>query len=227
MKIAYDAMGRITHIENKDMSYDYAYDVAGRLVSSTDAQGRAIEYTYDASGRKTSMKTFEGITTNYAYDAAGRLASIKQSAYNVADSDHSNVSEQIFTYSYDALGRRIALNYPNNINASYAYDKLGRLTGLAYKTKSNEDVAGYAYTHDNVGNRLTKTERRGKGLGSESNDQSIKYDYAYDALNRVAAETRPMGQATEYAYSAIGLIKTIKDAEGRVTVYAYDTIGVC
>lgn len=56
-----------------DRTTIFAYDLAGRLASQTDAEGRVEYYSYDGVGNRTALTNKKGDTWNYVYDAANRL----------------------------------------------------------------------------------------------------------------------------------------------------------
>jgi RHS repeat-associated protein len=155
---AYDARGNMLSCANLDISYNFAYNALGRLISATDSNNRALAYEYDPVGNKIRMTTPEGKSVNYNYDPLNRLASL------------TDIHGKATTYTYDSLGRRTKITLPNSTTASYAYDSLNRLLSLVNKTGSGSTISSYAYTYDNAGNRLTRQEPH------------LKTTYAYDVL---------------------------------------------
>lgn len=184
----YDARGNILAATNKEISYSFSYDGAGRMLSATDSNGKVVQYAYDGAGRKTKTIYPEGSVVSYAYDSAGRLANITNGG-------------RTYGFSYDVLGRRTKLAYPNGATANYDYDAKGNLTTLTHKSSSGKTIASFTYTHDNVGNRLTKTEP----------DQT--WNYGYDKIYRLlqALPTKHKGHehyegdmAEQYSYDPPG-----------------------
>ena len=178
----YDAKGNILAATNKDISYNFSYDTAGRMQSSTDSNGKVLQYSYDNTGRKTQTIYPEGSVVSYAYDGTGRLAKI------------TNGGGRTYSYSYDKLGRRTKLAYPNGATANYNYDSASRLTNLDHKQSNGRAIASFAYTHDKVGNRLTKTE------------PDRKTTYGYDAIYRLlkAQPNRHNDTAENFSYDPVG-----------------------
>ncbi len=156
----YDSKGNMIYAGNKDIAYNFSYDARGSLTEIIDSNSRAISYQYDATGKRTQMITPEGKTITYAYDANSRLTQL--------------LSEMgTFDFTYDTLGRRTKLSMPNGASTTYSYDADSRLTALLHKTSRGAVIDSFTYTHDNVGNRLTKTE------------VEKKYTYSYDAVYRL------------------------------------------
>jgi RHS repeat-associated protein len=192
----YDQTGNlIMATTNQNIAYYYAYDAAGRLTGVTDSNLRNIEYLYDAAGNRISMKTPEGKTISYEYNANNQLTKITANGKN-------------FTFAYDNLNRRIKRTLPNGTYTTYSYDQNSRLTNITHKNNHNKIIDAFSYTHDNVGNRLTKTE--------EGNAPDKTTNYTYDAIYRLQAtepEKRGRGKLSEtinkyqtenYTYDAVG-----------------------
>jgi RHS repeat-associated protein len=193
----YDPKGNILSAVNKNISYAFSYDAVGRMQSSTDSNGKVIQYSYDNTGRKTRTTYPEGSVVSYAYDTAGRLATI------------TNGGGRQYGYSYDNLGRRTKLAYPNGATASYNYDTAGRLLSLVHKTSTGKIIGSFAYTHDKVGNRLTKAE------------PDVTYTYGYDTIYRLlqALPAKPREQRDEKGENEH------HDRMVRAEQYTYDPAG--
>ncbi len=101
----------------------------------------------------------DNTTVSYTYDANNRLSRL---ASFLGD----------FTFSYDALGNRTGFAYPNGVTTSHGYDPAGRLVAIQAQS-SRGIVNAFNYTHDPVGNRLSRAEQQ--------KESSSRYDYAYDA----------------------------------------------
>ncbi|MDO8445254.1 MAG: RHS repeat-associated core domain-containing protein [Deltaproteobacteria bacterium] len=157
----YDSKGNILTATNSNTSYTFGYNTSGKVTSVADSNSRTVSYQYDSIGNKTKLTYPEGSTVTYSYDTANRLKSIV------------NGGGRTYTYSYDSLGRRSKLSLPNGTSANYSYDASGRLIGLIHKASNGSVITQYSYTHDKVGNRLSKT------------NTDVKNDYSYDAIYRL------------------------------------------
>jgi RHS repeat-associated protein len=184
----YDVKGNILTAVNKNITYNFSYDAAGRMVSSTDSNNRFLLYSYDNTGRKTKTIYPEGSIVSYAYDGTGRLATI------------TNGGGRTYSYAYDKLGRRSKLTYPSGATANYDYDTVGSLTNLDHKTSGNKIITSFSYTHDKVGNHLTKSE------------PDTTWNYGYDAVYRIL-QALPTKQNKE------------KDEGSNSEKYSYDPVG--
>lgn len=159
----YDARGRLSYAGNQNIAYTLIYDTLGRLTGVTDSNKRSISYQYDALGNRTRMTMPDGGAVSYTYDAANRLSRMVSFLGD-------------FSFSYDGLGNRTKLAYPNGVATSYAYDPAGRLTSILAQGGRRDNVNSFNYTHDKVGNRLSKTVSLG-----DHDHKDTRYDYTYDA----------------------------------------------
>jgi RHS repeat-associated protein len=214
----YDALGRLSRTTTPDNTINYTYDAVDNQLSVTDGDssltflydavnrvteartaatagqpGTVIRYTYDALGKRKTMTDPTGGVTNYIYDSLQRLSSL---------TDPSGLA---FTVSYDPLSERIAMARPFGLSTTYAYDDAGRLTSMVHQ--GGPGILSFNYSHDRVGNRLTKTEAGGV------------YQYAYDQLYRLTSATSSSGTNPEsYGYDAVGNI-----TRSQTSTYSYDT----
>ena len=174
--------GALNTAANQNISYTYTYYKNGWLKSVTDSNGRTINYDlYDNIGQRKTVTYFpataDQMVMQYHYDTANRLDSITSPA-------------GAFNIGYDSLSRRQTLAYPNGITATSLYDDLNRLTSLTHQPQSGNAITTHGYTHDQAGNRKTKT-----GTISES--------YRYDDIYRLTQATTPRG-TENYGYDDTG-----------------------
>ncbi|AVS89608.1 hypothetical protein C8238_16345, partial [Paracidovorax avenae] len=207
----YDADGHQTAVQTPLARTTGLYDVAGRLIQATDANGvmtllgydaagrvltRTVDplglnlvtrYTYDALGNQLSVTDPQGVVTQFGYDAKGQL--IRQAV----DPTGLNL---VTTFAYDSAGRQVSATDPNGTVTRYEYDSLGR--------RVLEVVDPSTATH--AGLNLAKR-------------------YTYDALGHVTSATDAQGHTTRYAYDAEGRQRFVLDAAGNLAETAYDAAG--
>jgi RHS repeat-associated protein len=192
------------HADSEPAATDtFAYDAAGRLVSTTHGDGSVSRWAY-AVGSATftdeagHLRTFfrdprahlrrvrerTGTTmldTSYSYNARDALVHVTDAAGHAT------------TLTYDSLGRQTRSCDPDRGCRSYAYDVAGNLTATT-------DAAGVttAVTYDALQRPLTKTggyawtydEAGGNGVGRVTTRTfpGGSDKLAYDAVGRIAGE---------------------------------------
>ena len=162
----YDQLGRMTDAANDDSTYEFIFNNLNQLtgVTFTDYTGNeyTTSYEYDLVGNKTKI-TYPESYYYYTrtYDALNRLDLVK-------DRDNSTIAD----YTYDDLNRRTRRDYLNGTWATYTYNDIGWLTDLVNWRTETDTISSFAYTHDNVGNRLTMTTSFGT--------QTYSYDKIYE-----------------------------------------------
>ena len=139
------------------------------------------------------------------------------------------------------MGKRTGRTLPNNTTTTYTYDSLSRLTSLT-NLKWGSTISSFGYTHDNVGNRLTKTTLEGIStytydaiyeLTNVVRPDTSAIGYTFDTVsNRIEVNTEsyttnPMNQYTQvgptksYSYDDNGSMES-KTIDGWMTTYEYD-----
>jgi len=213
---SYDPKGNLSIAANQNIGYTFTYYDNGWLKSVTDTSGRAITYDlYDSIGQRRQVtilpNTIDQRVISYGYDIANRLQTITSSAGT-------------FTFGYDTLSRRNSLTYPNKTTTRYQYDDLNRLTNLTHSANASAFIT-YGYTHDQAGNRKTKTG-------------TVPETYDYDELYRLKEATTAQG-TEKYSYDDVGNRTTgpgpkdtrydYDDAnrmtKGKLYDYSYDNMG--
>lgn len=176
-----------------------------------DLPGHVFEsYTFDQNGNRLTMTDSTGLTTS-EYDNMDRL--VTQSLRPVSLSPQSAVL--ITRYSYDGLGNRRVLEYPDGKKVFYDFDKLNRLATV----KDNDGAVTCRTTYDAVGNLRTKLYAN-----------STLAEYQYDNLYRVTSVTNKRLDGSvisrfDYQYDAVGnRLRQVETNGGQtnVTVYTYD-----
>jgi len=257
----YDANNNVTSkTDPLENSWSYTHDANNNLISTTDPRGKitsyvydsnsnllsvtekdpnetvlsVISYTYDANGLTTSM-TANGNSTTYDYDPNGNLIQI------------TDPEENITTFAYDVIGRKISMTNDANATTTYEYDDLDRITkithpdsnyiqytynccGLNQKRDENGKTTDYEY--DSLGRLTTVTDAQENetiytydqvgNLVSLTDGKGNTTTYTYDALNRVIEITYPLGDSESYTYDEEGNMLTKTDGKGLTTGYTYD-----
>lgn len=240
----HDRAGRLTRktrtdADGTELSFRYAYDFLGNLVTLTYPNGRDVAYRYGPAGEIVAIN---GILDSVRYSARGRPEAIAYANGIVARFEYS---------AAERLSELVVAGGSGPIFAeSLRYDANGN---VAMATEHFADQPGrtLSYVYDGA-NRVAATEIAGAG-GSESLD--LRYDadgnvrviaehgldsIAYDAAkpNRIAS-LRP---GTERRYDAAGRtvstetlaaleydvfnrLRRIEHRDGRIAEFDFDYVG--
>ncbi len=197
------------------------YDDAGRVLSQTDAAGKAVTVSTDNTANKQTIKDRNGNTTVYDFDDRGNITRVLDAAGGItqyAYDAHDNEIEVI-----DALGRKTTRSYDAFGNVTSETDPAGRVTQTAFNAQGNvttiTDAAGNITTNGyNASGDLTAiTDAAGKAFGM-----------GYSPTGSLSSMTDKVGNVTRYTYAKINgttLKQTETAPDGTVTTYAYDSAG--
>jgi len=257
----YDSRGRMTgetsRSEGTQYSIQYGYSPGGRVQTIRYPSGRSVSYERDVSGKIERVSTTLNSETrvlldNISYLPFGPVASVETSgsiARSVYDESYRTIitnpsSETERNYEYDAGGNLTSIwcNNDPSRDSDYTYDGLNRLIEASGLYGTIE------YGYDNVGNRISKTEREDVStytyeagtnrLRSIDGTENMFFDYdakgnttirdglnfQYDQRNRLKRVEKEESVLAEYAYNALGE-RVLKDVNGMKTIYHYDLSG--
>jgi RHS repeat-associated protein len=233
-RFTYDAARRKTAMIYPDGTQEgWVYNRIGQVLSYTTRMGQVQTSTYNALGQLTRESWAPaGVApdTLYTYDAQGRLATLYNGharlSYRydllgrlVAETTDirallPNLLAHTVTYSYDKLGRRSVLGYPDGTVAAYRYDVLGKLVNIDDDLRRRgQNLAAYAY--DPLGRIATLTR-----------DNGVATQYQYDVIGQLTTLTHRKGgqvlASSGYSLDILGR-RTAQTREDRVTEsYTYD-----
>ncbi len=217
------------------------YDTGGRLISSTDADGRIIAYTHDMGSRQEVLTDADGSVTVLEYDINGNIISMTDPLGNVSlysyDAQGNQVSRtnsigETTTQTFDsagnilsqtdALGHTTSRTYDPGNRVTSITDPMGRVTRMNYDARGNlvevQDALGnlqQSYGYDVRGNRVLT-------MDAEGNSTLHKYDAAGNQIERVD----PLGNISTFNYDANGRVTSRLDSFGKVTSTRYDGRGL-
>ena len=106
----------------------YTYDERDRVLSETQPNSAVLTYTYDFAGNRTQVSVTKGTNntlTDYSFDELNRLSTV---------TDASGTT----TYTYDPVGNRGTVTYPNDTLTQYTYDTRNRLVQLQTQDPTNQ-----------------------------------------------------------------------------------------
>ncbi|MEB2316137.1 MAG: DUF6531 domain-containing protein [Xanthomonadaceae bacterium] len=230
--VAYDGAGRVLKsIDANDVITQFTYHPRGWLASrtvkgATTGEDAITTFTYTATGEVSRISPPDGDFLDYEYDDAHRLVAIEDAAGNRIE------------YTLDAAGNRTAETTQDASAAvtrqlSRTYDLLNRL--IEQRDAHNQPTS---FTYDANGNQ-TGTE---DALGIQSQqafdpldrlrqtvqdvgDIEAQTGFEYDPLDRLTRVTDPKGLDTGYAYDGLGNLTQLTSPDTGITTYAYDAAG--
>jgi RHS repeat-associated protein len=236
-------------------AWQFAHDVHGNPVRSTDPRGTVIastwgyghqllartdvtnplapvalvSFTRNALGQVLSAERAGVVTHHHAYDAAHRLATVTDSR-----------GGKTLAYTWTPGGLLSAVDGPDGARTDYLYDPVGRLTGI---WAPNGDVVSFVY---DAGGRLVEkwfpngvTARYAwhadDTLAEVVNQQGgavlSHHAYTYDPVGNRVTHTEQIAGTTAawaYAYDALDRLLEARDTTAVPPVveqYAYDVLG--
>jgi len=177
----YDAVGNRVSANLNGISTTYGVNNMNQLTSS-NSSAQNINFTYSNNGNLT----YDG-SYYKRYDAEGRL--IKD----------SSLASNIFTYQYDAFGRRVQ-KFANGLPTKYTFSGMSQI-------EERNGITGDLKTRTVFNNFLTP-------VANEKNNNLFYYHQ--NELNSIEAITGSAGTVTEtYQYDAYGK-QTIFDAANNI-----------
>jgi RHS repeat-associated protein len=215
-----DAVGRVTGIGYPQGTPDvaYAYDPAGRLISTSDGTGTSsrtyddlgrlatetragsqVSYEWDADGDLTALVYPDGTRTTSTYDAAGQLDEV------------TDPEAGMFAYDWSADGQVAQISYPNGVSTDLEHDAKGQLTGSSTTDSDGANLLDLAYSYTDAGLLAEQTTTRGA--------TSSASQYGWDARGVLDQVTGNL--AGDITLTPSGQITALEDG----TTLTYDQTG--
>jgi RHS repeat-associated protein len=222
-------------------SQTYAFDSAGNLIQSADANGGVTRFSYAPPfNRLLTLADAKSHTTGYGNDAQGNLrnisyanGSIEKWNYDTAGNPitWTNRRGQIIGYQFNANGQLATKSYPDGRSISYNYnshrlptniaDSAQGVTRLRYDARdfltniTYPDGKGFTFAYDAAGRRTGRAGHDGYTL-----------IYTYDSVGRLASLSNAANKLlVQYAYDPAGRLTRESKGNGTFTTYAYDLAG--
>ena len=225
-------------------------DIAGRVISSTDASGNMTFTAYDAVHDKPAVVTnAQGFTSCYKYDSRGRkiaewgtaiqpacfgyderdnmvsLSTFRAGDETITTDPSERTDKDTTTWTFHPLtGAELSKTYADNTSVTKTYDAYNRLA-------TETDARGKVKTH-------TYDPARGLLLRTSYSDNTTSRVYTYNHLGQPTQVTDDSGTRT-FGYNSYGerisdslsidddthLITESLDAMGRSTGFVYSKNG--
>ncbi len=186
----------------------HAHDRRGRIVASTDAEGRTEVFAYDANGQRVGHTDADGRERRWIRRSGKLVAARSEPGGATTRFEHGhreNVTRiedpggHVTSYRYDRAGRVVEVRSAGELDESYVYDVGGR---LLEKRDANGDVLiADAYSDDG------RMRRRRLASGDE-------HVLVRDGRGRYI-EASAAGFVVELAHAADGsVIRDFRDGRG-------------
>jgi len=190
----------------------YTMDLIGRITNVLFADGTVMTYSYYDSYAQYSkgfiyvdVKDQEQINKSHAikrikYPDDTELATgYNYSGFSTYMQTLKDANGTVTTYTFDVLGRLVAVTEPATVDAS-----TGDVVALPHTT---------TYDYDTLGNLLSFTDAKNRTTS-----------YQYDLMNRLVLETYPDNSTFSYGYDKNNNIIHKVDARGVHIKYDYDSL---
>ena len=232
-RFEYDKLDRmVKEIRPLGQTITYAYDANRNLVQVTDPKGQVKKYVYDAANRRTQESHYlaAGSLTpvksiSYTYNVLDRLTgyddgtTIGTYTYDAKQLRQTGESVNYGSFSiatstsYNALGQKSSITYPDGAQYSYTYDANNQLSAVNFPTGFGSiTFNSYLWTVPSQitlpgGTVRTQTYDgllRLKDIGVKDPGQSqvMSYQYSYDLTNNIVAKATEAG-TTSYSYDTL------------------------
>ena len=231
----YDVAGNMVSMTNADGTTAYTYDADGNKVSETAPNGTL--YRYDANGNLTSRTDAEGKVTTYTYDENGNIASITSDGMTAlydydADGNLAGYTDErgnVYAYTYDTEGRQTSVTINGKVT-SYTYDGNGNYASI---TDANSNTSLYSYNADGAllqftdanGNVTTYTYNEDNALTRISYADDTFEAYTYNADGELIGWIGRAGQTATYTVGAEGNYTGVVYSDGKENTFTYDADG--
>jgi len=225
----YDSLGRVFQVSNPTRSANLpptqwttsVYDTLSRVKTVTTPDGSATSIVY--SGNQTTTTDPAPSARSSTVDALGRVTQVVE--------DPTGLNYQT-KYSYDGLDNltQVCQNFSGTCGETrtFQYDSLSRLTSAANPETKN---LATAYSYDNNGNLVTKTDANGviTCYGTLNGSTCTFSNVGYDSLNRLLKKSySDTGTSTvTYTYDSVskGRLSSVANGVSTTSYTAYDSLG--
>ena len=239
-----DINGNIVSVVRAGQREENKFDAEGRLLTSTDADGRIVENTYDSAGRLLKVRDDVGSVTDYRLDSESRLvgltelgfdgstisnldyifdnySQLQRSASSSVDANGLPHPERILSYqtSEDGLMHRTS-DLTTGAELQVSLDMIARTSTLEKNGGSTT-----AILFDPVGEQISVTDARqnltalprddfGRTVLLENPDTGREV-YRHDLAGNIISVQLENEDIVRYRWDAANRLVEMQDADGR------------
>ena len=206
VQYSYNGLGQKVKEEYLGATYEYSYDGAGNLLSTTVNSMTRATASYDLLDRAISTTDGRGNITTQSWNSLGKVSKVNTPG-------DTSIAANTTINQYDKSGNLLYSEDSLGTVTAYTYDNLGRNLSKTITDAADTNRVTTSTAYDANGNVVLQKDGNGKLT-----------TFTYDALNQVEASTNALGQKTEYAYDANKNLIQQKDYLGNTTTKVYDGI---
>ena len=244
----------MSEVDPNGQTLTWQYDLAGRQISETDADGgnsttttdsyddagnlltqtltsgsaspSATTYQYDKDGNETQQTDADGRIITYSYDAEGRETGEKWYASQAAL--NSNSPSNVLSYSYDADGDLLTAG-DNNSSYTFGYDDAGRLQTVSNANTPNMPQVVLTDGYGDVGQGARGDDLRTSlavaGAGVSYFTDTFEYDQNDNLTYESQTGSNVAAKSVTFGYDADNNFASITRSGGANSTYGYDLDG--
>ncbi|NVJ59381.1 MAG: LysM peptidoglycan-binding domain-containing protein [Gammaproteobacteria bacterium] len=193
----YNIAGQLLSVTDAKGNIQYkTYDIAGNLISETDALGNSTFYGYNAYGEKIATKNAIGTITTEHYNEAGLVTK--------SGIVRKDIEIDLRAYDYDQAGNRArTTRYFNTAKSAYEYSQFDQ-SGKVLKTRNGAGLELH-YQYDMLGNKVYESDGNTRQADSDFKHKTWDYDIG---TGRLIKSTDLQGRETNYNYNDLGQLIT-------------------
>ena len=230
IEYTYDKYDRVTAKKvNGTVTEEYIYNNKGQTARCIDrAANLTYEYSYDLIGRLTEVRRSDSVSFSYQYDDLNRL---KQKTFYINGEKHY----QKYTYIQDSL--LYAADFSSGASILRVYDNLNRITNLntllpKIGIAPQNNSLRQRFEYENISGQRTSSLVSAHYVDLESNAVTQNFltdSYIYDANGNISSISRLQNGQTQnlsYEYDGLDQLVRVNDQKASTTtLYTYDAGG--
>ncbi|MGK4096203.1 DNRLRE domain-containing protein [Bacillus altitudinis] len=209
-----------------DQTYQFEYDLMGKLTKTIDPLGNVLKSEYDANSNLIKTISANGHEVSLTYDGTDR---VKSKSYNGTEK---------YNFSYDKNGNETTVvNKEQNTTKNRTFDQQNRITKLTergssqtwtYPTNSDK-LKSFEWTHGNQKGTNQFSYNKLDQM-TQMKDSGSTYSFDYDENGNVQSFITGNGSGASFAYDERNLINDLHIGTSQgVTIlneaYEYDQNG--